>query len=234
MVTRFLKESGIVQHIGKILAKLVDNEILSKLEARNLSYGERARLIQRDPVTCSQYFDQRFRALTKTWNSPHGPFQHHEKIHHYHRIEFQQRGSPHVHMLAWLKDAPTYDANDELSTIRVTEFIDSIISSSSNELHSDLKKLQTHQHSHTCKRGNQNTCRFKIPYFPMKTTQILKPLSDDYPEDHKNELRKKLKKIEDGKEDLASLEKNFEDFLSTLANPVKNVFSFQPSHRVKE
>ena len=39
-------------------------------------------------------------------------------------VEYQQRGSPHIHMLIWLQNAPVFgvDENDN-----VTSFIDKII-----------------------------------------------------------------------------------------------------------
>ena len=42
----------------------------------------------------------------------------------FYRVEYQQRGSPHIHMLICLEDAPVYgcDGDDE-----VTSFIDEII-----------------------------------------------------------------------------------------------------------
>ena len=42
----------------------------------------------------------------------------------FYRVEYQQRGSPHIHMLIWLENAPAFgvDQDDE-----VTKFIDNII-----------------------------------------------------------------------------------------------------------
>lgn len=74
------------------LKKSVDKEIISEKEASELSSQERAKLLQKDPVTAALHFDQRFKAIQKTWKSPEGPFLHHKISHHYHRIEFQQRG----------------------------------------------------------------------------------------------------------------------------------------------
>jgi hypothetical protein len=90
-----------------ILKKVVDNQDITLDEANQMNYGEKARLIQNDPVTCARYFDNRFKELKKTWKSADGPFPG-KILHYYHRIEFQQRGSPHVHMLVWIKDAPVF------------------------------------------------------------------------------------------------------------------------------
>lgn len=74
------------------LKQSVDKELITEKEACDLSYKDKARLIQKDPVTCALHFDQRFKAIMKTWENTDGPFFDHKVIHHYHRIEFQQRG----------------------------------------------------------------------------------------------------------------------------------------------
>lgn len=91
----FITLSAADLHWPELLVALkctVDNEVISEQEAENLSYNERARLVQKDAITCSLHFDQRFRALKKTWDSPDGPFLGHNISHYYFRIEFQQRG----------------------------------------------------------------------------------------------------------------------------------------------
>jgi hypothetical protein len=74
------------------LKKNIDNTDISEEIAATLPYKEKARLIQADPVTCALHFDKRLKCLKKLWNSPLGPFKGHAVAHHYHRIEFQQRG----------------------------------------------------------------------------------------------------------------------------------------------
>ncbi|KAG2191563.1 hypothetical protein INT47_006015 [Mucor saturninus] len=83
-----------------ILKKLIDKQEITEEEASNLSSDEIARLIQSDAPTCARYLDQRFRHLKSTWKPPHGPFGNRSVKDYYYRIEFQHRGSPHVHMLA--------------------------------------------------------------------------------------------------------------------------------------
>ena len=43
----------------KMLAKLNDGIDYSEKELENLSWQEKAKLVQKDPVTCSRYFDHR-------------------------------------------------------------------------------------------------------------------------------------------------------------------------------
>ena len=42
----------------------------------------------------------------------------------FYRVEYQQRGSPHIHMLIWLESAPVYGCDDDDD---VTSFTDEII-----------------------------------------------------------------------------------------------------------
>ncbi|KAK3923676.1 Envelope glycoprotein M [Frankliniella fusca] len=155
------------------------------------------------------------RAIQKTWKSPEGPFLHHKISHYYHRIEFQQRGSPHVHMLLWLEGAPKFDINDSTSKDNVCTFIDKIISCSSETLSEDLVKLQTHRHSHTCKKkhGNADECRFGIPYFPIKSTTILAPLPDDMDPEIISKYKQKLQKIKRQLDDKDTVHLSFEEII---------------------
>ena len=61
-------------------------------------------LLCSDPVTTARHFSQRFQkfiAFMKSSSKPIG-----EVVDYFWQIEFQLRGSPHVHLLWWVKDAP--------------------------------------------------------------------------------------------------------------------------------
>ena len=103
----------------RILKSTVDKE--DNADIRDLDFQEKARLICSDPVTCALYFYHRFKELKKTWNNPvDGPFGSHKIKEIYYRIEFQHRGSPHVHMLIWLENAPVYDPDDQSNQLNVS------------------------------------------------------------------------------------------------------------------
>lgn len=143
-----------------ILKKVVDSVVISEDDTKDLTSSEIARLIQSDAPTCARYFDRRFRELKSTWKAPHGPFGNLDLQNHYYRIEFQARGSPHVHMLAWLKDAPIYsESNNENE---VCQFVDKVISCKAytpeeNPLMAELvNSRQRHKHTRTCyKKSNK-------------------------------------------------------------------------------
>ncbi len=71
------------------------------------------------------------------------------------QVEFQQRGSPHIHMLLWIKGAPKF-GND--SDKNVCEFAEKTSSCSKPASGWELDKLvscQEHKHSFTCKKKFQ-------------------------------------------------------------------------------
>ncbi|KAE8739093.1 hypothetical protein FOCC_FOCC015416 [Frankliniella occidentalis] len=78
----------------------------------------------------------------------------------------------------------------------VCAFVDEIITCSSEHISEDLAKLQTHRHSHTCqKRTNTEECRFGIPYFPMKQTCILDPISENHTTSETRKYSKIMQKV---------------------------------------
>ena len=128
-----------------------------------MSWDEKRRLIQSDPVTCARHFDHQIgQFLTNFLSDKAQPL---GKISDwFYRVEYQQRGSPHIHMLIWLEGAPVFGVGDN---VVVTDFIDKMISCrwlfDDPELHSLVNK-QIHRHCHTC---TKNERRFHHPQPPM-------------------------------------------------------------------
>ena len=186
-----------------ILKKVLDRKEITEDQAEALSQIEKNDLIRRDPITCARYFDAKthdyFNIILKT----RAVFDNHLLEDYFVRVEFQHRGSPHLHVFLWLKDAPKYDATDPFYCV---PFIDQYITTRKTELG---VKFQQHRHTQCCRRivNGVHICRFGIPYPPMRNTQVLTPLSQDFPEGDriilKNDLAKiktKLKNIHDVKE----------------------------------
>ncbi|KAL1268865.1 hypothetical protein QQF64_034228 [Cirrhinus molitorella] len=92
---------------------------------------------------------------------------------------FQARGSPHIHLLAWIKGAPEFE-ND--SDKEVCDFIDRYIicqlpdPTTNPELHKIVTEVQLHsrKHSKSCKKGNV-LCRYGFPKLPTSETTITHP-----------------------------------------------------------
>jgi len=138
----------------------------------------------------------------------------------YWRIEFQQRGSPHIHGMFWLKDAPEVDFNNEESMSSVIAFIDQfVIVELTNTDLAQYVEYQKHIHGHSClqKVRGQSVCRFGIPYPPMPQTEILKPLpkeTQNFFLHHENFKKMDSFLLNDQSDDLISHLSIFENFLS--------------------
>ena len=156
------------------LGKLVENKQYSEEEVANLTWEQKCRLIKTDPVTCARYFDHRFqRFLFEVLFDKSHPVG--EIVDYFYRIEFQQRGSPHVHMLLWVKNAPKTDTHSKCD---VTDFIDRHLTCSKDGTESFLINYQTHRHARTCMKKNKPICRFNFPIPPMPHTIILSPIEE--------------------------------------------------------
>jgi hypothetical protein len=154
----------------RILGKLIDHKDYSDDELDNLTWG--------DPVTCARHFDYQFNTFLKDFlRSELAPL---GKIKDwFYRVEYQQRDSPHIHMLILLENAPVFGVDKDEDIIA---FFDQIITCGKPENDSNLLELvnrQTHRHSHTCRKKSKTICRFNYPQPPIRSTQILYPLYDD-------------------------------------------------------
>ena len=110
-------------HLLRILGKLIDHKDYSGEDLENRTWDEKCRLIQSDPVTCARHFDYQFNTFLKQFLmkdiAPLGKIRDW-----FYRVEYQQRGSPHVHMLIWFENAPVFGVDKDED---VTAFIDKII-----------------------------------------------------------------------------------------------------------
>ena len=162
-------------HLLKILGKLVDHRDYTDEEFKNLNWEEKCRLIQSDPVTCARHFDFQFNTFLKQFLLSEIGSNWKNKSWFY-RVEYQQRGSPHVHMLIWLEDAPLFGVDKDED---VSSFIDKIITCRKPDDDTTLLNLvnrQMHRYSHTCRKKGKSVCRFNYPQPPMRSMQILHPL----------------------------------------------------------
>ena len=147
---------------------------LSDQQVENLTWEQKSTWLRSNPVTAARHFDHRLQLfLSKLVFGKSKPIG--EVLDYKYRIEFQQRGSPHCHMLIWIKDAPSISEN---TPEEVTSFIDQYISCTlpedDDELCTLVKTLQTHRHSETCKKHGTN-CRFCFPKPPINETTVLLP-----------------------------------------------------------
>lgn len=111
-------------------------------ECRHLSYAQRRKYLNENPDISARHFNRRFKALFDNIlcgkAKPLG-----EIADYFWRVEFQQRGSPHIHCLLWIRDAPDVLKLSETEEGRATlaEFVDKRISVLSKTL-SELEACQ--------------------------------------------------------------------------------------------
>ena len=135
-----------------------------------MTWEDRCSYLRSNPGTAARHFDNRVQLFFKhiLMNQKLNPLGH---ITDYkYRIEFQHRGSPHVHMLAWVKDAPSFEKSSEKE---LKDFIDSKITCAipmdDDSLRELISSVQQHTHSVAC-RKHGHSCRFQFPRPPLKST----------------------------------------------------------------
>lgn len=213
----------------RCLGLLIDKKDYSDTDLLNMPWLEKCRLIKSDPITCSRYFDHKVQMfinnVLRSQSSPIGKISDF-----FYRVEFQQRGSPHIHMLVWVQDALILSkGNDE----EVVNFIDSYVTCKKNGEIEDLVNYQTHRHAPTCRKKGQGVCRFGFPLPPLDKTMILyglKRKTKEY-EKAREDYDKILLALEELKlgnetsftleEFLQSLKLSYSEYLLALASNIK-------------
>ena len=150
--------------------------------AQSISYAESCQLgsmfdtVQKDPLMASVHFNRRFHALLKyVINGPKKPLG--TVLDYFIRVEFQNRGSPHYHILFWVEGVPTKINNDTIDVLKA--YINKVIytnlpnAQSDPVLHNLVSRLQTHRHTRYCQPKPSSPCRFRFPKQPCKSTRIL-------------------------------------------------------------
>ena len=158
--------------------KLTNKKNITHEQLEKMPWNEKCNLISKDPGTCALYFNHRVKKFIKhILKSPYSPFG--KLLNFFYRVEFQHRGSPHIHGLLWIENAPHYEKDNDNEIIK---YVDSIISCATNKENKKYIDLQLHKHSKTCikKKNNKKQCRFGAPWPPLNTTQILYPLDEHH------------------------------------------------------
>ena len=158
--------NAILEHLGR--------PQMTQEQHENMTWEEHCRIIMENPVIATIMFYNRVKSfINDVMRSPAQPIG--EIVDYYYRTEFQQRGWPHIHMVAWVKGAPILD---EDSDDEVIEFVDKYIScemppDTDTELHEIVSSVQIHSQTHTksCRKTGK-TCRFNFPRPPSKRTFI--------------------------------------------------------------
>ena len=180
----------------QIVARTQGRDI-SEEEVEALSYVERCQMLNANPVVTAKHFQHRvetfFSEVLLSESNPIG------KITYYAlRIEFQMRGSPHLHALIWTSDCPKLASETKNAYVK---FIDEHVQANlpnepdDPELHELVNTYQKHNHSKTCRKYKNTPCRFNFGQFFTKETVIAEPLDENIDEETKYNILNRRKEI---------------------------------------
>ena len=180
-----LKWPELFQIIGKTQGLNFSDE-----EIEALSYNERCSILNSNPVVVAKHFQYRvetfFTEVLLTKANPIGKI-----VYYALRIEFQMRGSPHLHALIWTSDCPKLTHETKLDYI---EFIDTHVQAylpdiqTECELYELVRSYQKHNHSKTCRKYQNIPCRFNFGQFFTKRTVVAEPISEELDEELKKSM----------------------------------------------
>ena len=190
---------------------------LSDQDVENLTWEQKCMWLRTNPVTAARHFDHRLQTFMKMLilgnSHPIGHIQDFK-----YRIEFQQRGSPHAHMLIWIKNAPQVKDSDAKE---VSQFVDKYITccvpSDDDELADLVKTVQKHSHSSACRKPGKS-CRFSFPRPLLDETTVLYPPEEPTTEQAKTIYSDTLTAVYDK---LSSLEPDTDPLLAELLDDLQ-------------
>ena len=170
---------------------------LTDTQVDALSYNERCSMLNLNPVVVAKHFQYRvetfFTEVLLTQANPIGKI-----VHYALRIEFQMRGSPHLHGLIWTSDCPTLTHESKQD---YADFIDGHLQAylphtqADPELYDLVATYQKHNHSKTCRKYHNVPCRFHFGQFVTRRTIVAEPLSEELDEEMKCNMLDERNKI---------------------------------------
>ena len=162
-------------------------------DIKNMSFEDKSNWLRRNPVTAARHFHYRVQSFFQNFIiTPSQPIG--EVVDHVIRIEFQARGSPHAHIMLWIKDAPEIGVQSDET---VTAFIDRYQTAAlceedeeDGEINNLVNTVQRHNHSSYCRKNG--TCRFQFPKAPSDKTIIARCTDNDQELVNSNAVLKKV------------------------------------------
>ena len=173
----------------------INNLNLSDEDICHMTYNERCDVLNKNPVLVARHFQYRVEIFFKViiLDGPLGKTQYYAI-----RVEFQVRGSPHIHSFIWILNAPKLT---KLTLKEYKQWLDNIVradlpnSLEEPELYNLVKMYQIHHHSKTCRKYRNEKCRFHFGKFFTDHTIIAEPIPDNISDEEKNNLLEGRNKI---------------------------------------
>ncbi|GIY57521.1 ATP-dependent DNA helicase [Caerostris darwini] len=150
------------------------------VDPSTLDIYETQQLIERYPVILSRHFIVRVNALMKFIKNNDEVFGG-KVTDHLWRIEFQNRGSPHLHMVVWIENHSEFDTEEGKLLLDRNCCCKIPTEEEDPELYELVKKCQIHRHTQTCTKNNTSVrCRLNFPRQECDETRIVSHSSDDF------------------------------------------------------
>ncbi|XP_077536008.1 uncharacterized protein LOC144148333 [Haemaphysalis longicornis] len=179
-----------------------------------LNSMQRVELVNNDPVACAIYTHRIFNVILNILKDKRcSPFKPYVVVDFFKRVEFQQRGSAHIHTILWLDNAPQEEVSADMP--RTLEMVESLFT-----LDTDLLKrprTQLHAHTHSCYKRGRTKCRFEAPFIPSNDTTIVVPFpptEDEAEKAHRQKLKQRYEEMHDALERGSFI--SLEEFLATF------------------
>ena len=152
------------------------------------SFYSLTKLFQDEYFDITRNFDKKVDKFIKTVLMGSGDIKYYT-----YRVEFQARGMPHIHGVAWFEDHIKEEYLDETNgpnTEKVTKLVNKYttvsIDTGNEKRNKKVLKTQKHGHKKTCDLNGE--CRFGYPRFPSDQTIIASPLTLDPSDDEEERL----------------------------------------------
>ena len=191
----------------ELISKLASlrGENLQDEDIQNMDFFTRCSYLNLNPNLLARQFQYTVETFFKVIviDGPLGKVKYHAI-----RIQFQVRGSPHVHSFLWVLDAPV------LSKDNIDEYIllvDSIVKATLPNFKVDpslfdlVTTYQIHVHPRSCRKYKNQACRY---HFGKQTT-ITQHLPKEMPDEEKNMILEKRYAI------LGTVQKYIDENLNT-------------------
>merc|ERR1711889_3106 len=171
--TKSVHETSMLPLI-KSLQEKDQNKVISDEEINSMTKEEKKKLIKKYPIDVVNYLDALFRYYINSMKKNNSFGQYHIEDYFY-RVEFQQRGSAHIHCVFWLQtkegwippkvfleESPHEDVRENQNS-KFVEYFDSIVSASlSHEgVDNDAIEYQKHRHTFSCYKHNKGSIVIK-------------------------------------------------------------------------
>ena len=173
----------------QIIAKMQGRSMCNE-EVESLSYNEKCQMLNTNPVIVAKHFQYRvetfFTEILLSDTNPIGKI-----VYYALRIEFQMRGSPHLHALIWTSDCPKLDCDNKDTYIDyIDKHVQAFVPSkeTDGELHELVNMYQRHSHSKSCRKYKNVQCRFHFGKFFTDRTIVAEPLSEELDESMKSKM----------------------------------------------